>query len=187
MIKTYLPFLLFILLGIANVEASQCIYQDKNLTDSLSKLDGVISVASEKQVPHPTSEVPLKHVVIFQGGDIAIIEQRNCVIFNLSINILASEDTTEEAIIKRLSNLLQVTPVISNYFENTNFNHDIAKSIKKSNSTLSQNSKFKLSLTDDIPGRNIDTEMSLVYMVNDSIYSLYNRSITFYLGAGMHN
>jgi hypothetical protein len=187
MIKKYLACCLVILFSVANVEASQCIYQDKDLTDSLSKLDNVISVARDKQGSHPTSAVPLKHVVIFKGGDIAIIEQRNCVIFNLSINILASEDTTEEAIIKRLNNLLQVTPVISNYFENTNFNYDIAKSIKKSNSTLSQNSNFKLSLTDDIPGRNIDTEMSLVYMVNDSIYSLYNRSITFYLGAGMHN
>ncbi|MBQ0730604.1 MAG: hypothetical protein KBT75_07880 [Oleispira antarctica] len=187
MIKRYLTCCLVILFSVANVEASQCTYQDKDLTDSLSKLDNVISVASEKQVPHPTTEKALKHVVIFKGGDVAIIEQKNCVIFNLSINMLASEDTSEEVIVKRLSDLIQVTPVISKYFENTNFNNDINTNIKKGNFNLTQNNVFELNLTDEIPGGNVETEMAFVYTPNSSMYALYSRSIAFYLGAGMHN
>ena len=187
MIKKYLACCLVILFSVANVEASQCIYQDKDLTDSLSKLDDVISVASEKQVSHPTTEIPLKHVVIFQGGDVAIIEQKNCVIFNLSIKMLLSEDTSEEVIVKRLNDILQVTPVISKYFENTNFNHDINTNIRKGNFNLTQSDVFELNLTDEIPGKNVETEMALEYSPNDSMYALYSRTISFYLGAGMHN
>jgi hypothetical protein len=188
MIKKHLLCGLIILLSIANVKASECVYQNKDLTSSLSQLDDVISVASETQVPHPTRGVPLKHVVIFQGGDIAIIEQNVCVIFNLSINMLAAEDTSEKVIVKRLSNILQVTPVFSKHFKNTNFNHDISINIKDNNFTLSQNSSFKISLTDRIPSETAITEMSLVYTPNDGDgYELYNRSIIFYLGAGMHN
>jgi hypothetical protein len=177
MINKHLACCLITLLGIANVEANfeanvegaPCAYQDKDLTDSLSKLDNVISVASEAHIPHPNSEIPLKHVVIFQGGDVAIIEQKNCDIFNLSINMLASEDTSEEVIVKRLSDLIQVTPVISKYF------------------SLSQKSLFKLNLTDIIDSDTALTDMILIYSPDDSIYALYSRSISFYLGAGMHN
>jgi hypothetical protein len=187
MIKKYLACCLVTLLSIANVEASQCIYQDKDLTDSLLKLDDVIGVTSEKQVPHPTSEIPLKHVVIFKGGDVAIIEQKNCVIFNLSISMLAAEDTSEKVIVKRLSDLIQVTPVISKYFEHTKFNHNININIKNGDFTLIQNDAFELNLTDKIPGSNVETEMALIYIPNNAMHLLYNRSIEFYLGAGMHN
>jgi len=172
MIKKYLACCLVILFSAANVEASQCIYQDKDLTDSLLTLGDVIGVTSEKQVPHPTSEIPLKHVVIFQGGDVAIIEQKNCVIFNLSINMLLAEDTSEEVIVKRLSDLIQATPVISKYFENTNFNNDINTNIKSENLSLSQKVTFHLNLTDKIPGSNVETDMALVYTPDDSIYAL---------------
>tara|TARA_B110001454_G_scaffold218354_1_gene246076 strand:+ start:1102 stop:1665 length:564 start_codon:yes stop_codon:yes gene_type:complete len=187
MIKKYLACCLAILFSVANVEASQCIYQDKDLTDSLSKLGDVISVASEKQVPHPTSEIPLKHVVIFKGGDVAIIEQKNCVIFNLSISMLAAEDTSEKVIVKRLSDLIQVTPVISKYFENTNFNHDINKNIKNGDFTLTQDDAFELNLTGKISSEKAITEMALIYIPHNAMHLLYNRSIEFYLGAGMHN
>lgn len=187
MIKKYLACCLAILFSVANAEASQCIYQDKDLTDSLSMLDDVISVASEKQVPHPTTEKPLKHVVIFKGGDVAIIEQKNCVIFNLSINMLLSEDTSEEIIIKRLSDILKITPVVSKHFKNTNFNNDLNKNIKDGHFSLSQKSLFKLNLTDIIDSDTALTDMILIYSPDDSIYALYSRSISFYLGAGMHN
>jgi hypothetical protein len=187
MIKKYLACCLVILFSAANVEASQCIYQDKDLTNSLSQLDGVIGVTSEKQVPHPTSEIPLKHVVIFQGGDVAIIEQKNCVIFNLSISMLAAEDTSEKVIVKRLSDIIQVTPVISKYFENTNFNHGINKNIKNGDFTLTQDDAFELNLTGKISSETAITEMALIYIPNNAMHLLYNRSIEFYLGAGMHN
>ena len=187
MIKKYLAYCLVILFSVANVEASQCIYQDKDLTDSLLKLDDVIGVTSEKQVPHPTTEKPLKHVVIFQGGDVAIIEQKNCVIFNLSISMLAAEDTSEEIIVKRISDILQTAPVISKYFESTDFNKDIKANLKNGNSTLSQNDAFELNLTGKISSETAITEMALIYIPNNAMHLLYNRSIEFYLGAGMHN
>jgi len=191
MIKKHLACCLITLLGIAsveaNVEGAPCAYQDKDLTDSLSKLDNVISVASEAHIPHPNSEIPLKHVVIFQGGDVAIIEQKNCVIFNLSISMLAAEDTSEKVIVKRLSDIIQVTPIISKYFENTNFNHDINKNIKNGDFTLTQDDAFELNLTGKISSETAITEMALIYIPNSAMHLLYNRSIEFYLGAGMHN
>ncbi len=195
MIKKHLACCLITLLGIAsveanveaNVEGAPCAYQDKDLTDSLLKLDDIIGVTSEKQIPHPTSEKPLKHVVIFKGGDVAIIEQKNCVIFNLSISMLAAEDTSEKVIVKRLSDILQVTPVISKYFENTNFNHDINKNIKNGDFTLTQDDAFELNLTGKISSETAITEMALIYIPNNAMHLLYNRSIEFYLGAGMHN
>ena len=191
MIKKHLACCLITLLGIASVEANAegalCAYQDKDLTDSLLKLDDVIGVTSEKQVPHPTTEKPLKHVVIFQGGDVAIIEQKNCVIFNLSISMLAAEDTSEEIIVKRISDILQTAPVISKYFESTDFNKDIKANLKNDNSTLSQNDAFELNLTGKISSETAITEMALIYIPNNAMHLLYNRSIEFYLGAGMHN
>jgi hypothetical protein len=195
MIKKYLACCLITLLGIANVEANfeanvegaPCAYQDKDLTDSLLKLDNVVSVASEVHIPHPNSEIPLKHVVVFQGGDVAIIEQKNCDIFNLSISMLASEDTAEEIIVKRLSDILKITPVVSKHFKNTNFNNDLNKNIKDGHFSLSQKSLFKLNLTDIIDSDTALTDMIFIYSPDDSIYALYSRSISFYIGAGMHN
>ena len=93
--------------------------------------------------------------------------------------MLAAEDTSEKVIVKRLSDILQVTPVISKYFENTNFNHDINKNIKNGDFTLTQDDAFELNLA--------ITEMALIYIPNNAMHLLYNRSIEFYLGAGMHN
>ena len=41
-----------------------------------------------------------------------------------------SEDTSEEIIIKRLSDILKITPVVSKHFKNTNFNNDLNKKLK---------------------------------------------------------
>lgn len=191
MLKNNLVLLMLYFLTSAYVEASEpyCSYQAANLSKQLSLVENVVSVTSENIIPHPNSETPFKHVVLFEGGDLAILEQKNCLMFNLTVDMYFNGVNSTKVTLERLASLLRVVPFVAKYFEksdfvNANFQKIIFSAMKKNQYQFLKKDSFELVLSGDIYSRQLNSYTELAYKPNNYDLTLYNQSLAFYISAG---
>jgi hypothetical protein len=135
----------------------------------------------------PNSEEPIRrYVQAFSDGSLIIIEQKHCMMYNLTVTLLLSENATLDTVPERLASTLNKTVVWNKWF-NTLDVEKILRSEFKSNQikrkigrvgSISYNLNDKIKTTDE----NSESHLRLVKL--EAGILPFNRIISVYIGVG---
>ncbi len=174
----------FMLLGLVmclGACASECQIKLVDLSAELSQLEGVESVNKIKLLD-PYSEEPIyRYSLLYQDGMLGILEQKHCVMSNLSASLLVGDDVESSLISSRLAKLLLVTPTWREKFAKQPIEKTILDGFMNQEKSGASES---ISLDDKIKLANENSEISLATADVSSIGFAYAKIVTFYLGVG---
>ena len=177
--------LIFVFFAV-NVLAQPCNIEMSDLTDALQS-DGKAKVLTVSNLTDIYSNEPIRrHVQALSDGTIVVVEQKHCLIYNLTITILLPEGQPIDKAPGRLANTLNSTVVWKEWFKDLDA-LKILKSEFTSNrfsTNVSKMGSFTYSLDDKIVSKNNNSE-TLLRMVNlDSGTLPFNVIISLYISVG---
>jgi hypothetical protein len=180
-------FIVLLLLFISfSVWADQCVIKMpdlKKVIESVNKAD----VLEISDLTDQNSDEPVRrYVQVLSSGEVMMIEQKHCSMYNLTITLLLPDTATRSTASHRLSDILVKMPVWKKWFNKLN-PKDILKAELNSTRFKSHQEEarsFEYALDNKISAEAEDSEVLLSY-ANLDPYSLPFRTIfSIYIGVG---
>ncbi|WP_028863892.1 hypothetical protein [Psychromonas aquimarina] len=166
-----------------SAQANECTVNTVELSEVIRPLSEVVDVSSNKGTDG--YETYLRQVVTYKDNSLAIIEQKNCLIHNLTVTLLSTEGA-ESKKVNRIVDLLQTSPLIQKQFEIDKINTALIESLKKEGAAGS-GKPVSIDLSSKIFAKTIHSEVSLDYATLGDNLPLYYDTFTIYVAAGMND
>lgn len=174
---------LSVVLFCISAQANECTIDTVDLSEAIKPLPDVVNVNSNKGTDG--YETYLRQVVTYKDNSLAIIEQKNCLIYNLTITLLSTEGA-EDNKTSRIVDLLKTAPLIQKQFEINKINSALIGSAINKNAATS-NKPVYVDLASKVFAKNIHSEVGFDYMLLGDHLPLYYDSFTIYFAAGMND
>ena len=118
---------------------------------------------------------------------LAVVEQKHCVITNLTISLYSGEEVSIDTQLNRLANITDLMPSIKQFVIADDFSQVFIGSQNIKKKSLNSETSFIVNLTNQVPVRNINSSIYLEYSTSDDMFSLYQRVLTLYVSFGGHD
>jgi len=155
------------------------------ITDISSKLERINTISSFNSVSlvDQYSEEPIqRYSILFKDGAIGILEQKHCLMHNLSVSILAPEDYPLDKVSKNLSELVKTTTTWNKWFKDQALEKILM--VELASKTFTSNPNASQSLDDKLTLSNEGSEIILSVSTINSSGSPYEKIISIYLAVG---
>lgn len=179
-------WLLFLFLFASNAFAESCNIEMLDLTEALQSV-GNAKVLTVSNMTDVYSNEPIKrYVQLLSDGSIVVVEQKHCLIYNLTITILLPEGLSIDQVPLQLSKILNKTVTWKKWFKTLNaikiLRSEFSSTRFKSN--IGKPGSFSYSLDDKITANNENSE-TILRLVNIESGTLpFKQIISLYIGVG---
>jgi hypothetical protein len=173
------------LISCSSVNAYECTFQSVDLTEKIKQFNNVASVTNRISKNIPMQSDYVREYIIFKDNSMAILEQKDCLMMNLTISLYSGEDVPDEEKLQRLIELASIAPVVNKYFKGVDFKSEISSALKNKKQSFSEKSAFNISLTNQIEANNENSQIFLEYRVTEGLASTFESTISLYIGVGM--
>ena len=179
-------WLLFFFLFVSNAFAESCNIEMHDLAEALQSI-GNAKVLSVSNLTDANSNEPIKrYVQLLSDGSIVVVEQKHCLIYNLTITILLPEGLSIDKAPLQLSKILNKTVTWNKWFKTLNA-EDILRSefgSTRFKSNIGKFGSFSYSLDDKVTAKNENSE-TILRLVNIESGTLpFQQIISLYIGVG---
>src|SRR4051812_9055876 len=94
-----------------------CTIKNANLSKMMKAMPDALAVQVSNRRDPNSNEPVLRYTIDYADGVTLVMEQQNCVIYNLRLTLLSPETIPGETGLRRLGMVLGLTPVWSTYFK----------------------------------------------------------------------
>lgn len=179
--------LLFLILFANNAFAEPCKIEMPDLTEAIQSA-GNAKVLNASNLTDVYSNEPIRrYVQLLTGGSIVIVEQKHCLIQNLTITILLPEGLSVDKVPSQLANTLANTVTWKKWFNDL----DALKILRSEfgsklfKSQIGKPGSFNYSLDNKIVTKNENSE-AILRLVNVEVGTLpFEHIVSLYIGVGM--
>lgn len=182
--KLWLLFFLFLFAG--NAFANSCKITMLDLTEALNSA-GTAKVLTVSNLTDAYSNEPIRrYVQLLSDGSIVIVEQKHCLIYNLTITILLPEGLSIDEVPLKLSNTLKKTVTWKKWFKPLDAEEILRSEFRSTRfkSHISQPGSFSYSLDDKIAAKNENSEVILRLVCLESGTLPFKQIVSIYIGVG---
>ncbi len=174
------------LLYVSIVNAQSCDIEIKDLSSAISA-GGKTQVLTLAELKDPYSEEPIRrYIQTFSDGTIVILEQKHCLMYNLTVTLLLTEGSTIDTSASRLANSLESAPAWNKWFSNLKAGDLLDKEFKSKRfkSYYEHNKNHSYPLDDKIfaSNENSETLLRLVHLEAGTLP--FAKIISIYIGVG---
>jgi hypothetical protein len=177
--------LLFIFLFISDALAEPCKIKMVDLTEAL-QAGGNGKVITANLTDIYSDEPIRRYVQLLSDGSIVIVEQKHCLMHNLTITVLLPEGLPIDKVPLQLSNTLNKTSVWKKWFKKLDAEEILRNEFgsERFTSNIGKIGSFTYSLDDKIRAKseNSETILRLVNLESDTLP--FEKIISLYIGVG---
>jgi hypothetical protein len=177
--------LVFFLLSF-NAYAEPCKIEMKDLTESIM-LVGQQQVLTLSGLTDPYSKETIRrYIQQLQDGSIIVVEQKHCLIYNLTVTVLLPEGVPIDVASKRLGSTLKKTPEWNQFFNDLNAEKILHSEFasKRFKSLVNRMGSYSYSMDDRITSKHENSEVTLNLVKLDSGTLPFNVIVSLYIGVG---
>lgn len=181
----YIATLLFCLLSKPwFAVASNCQIANPDFEKDLRNLNNINGIISKSGVDPDSDEPFTRNFVVFNSGELAIIEQKNCLIWNLTISLHSFGNLNQEKIIDMLTQLTAVTPLTKQFYAAKNIKEELLLGLKEAQVELTPQATFSKGI-DVLSPKNESSEVIIENQpINADFINLYQQTTNLYIGVG---
>ncbi|MDX2507450.1 MAG: hypothetical protein QNL62_23660 [Gammaproteobacteria bacterium] len=177
--------LIFLFLAF-NVNAQSCKIEMCDLTEKIQSAKQA-QVVTLSELKDPFSEEPVRrYLQPLSDGTIIIIEQKHCLMYNLTVTLLLPEGVSIDTAPSRLANILKRTQVWKKWFNTLDAGEILQGEFESMGfkSRINQKGSFSYTLDDKIKAQHENSEVLLRLVNLDSGTLPFNVVVSIYIGVG---
>jgi hypothetical protein len=177
--------LLFFFLFTSNALAEPCKIEMVDLTEALQS-DGNKVITAFNLTDTHSNEPIRRYVQLLSDGSVVIVEQKHCLIYNLTITVLLPEGLPIDKVPSQLTNTLNKTVIWKKWFRKLDAEEILRSEIgsERFTSNIGKIGSFTYSLDDKIRAESENSE-ALLRLVNlESDILPFEKIISLYIGVG---
>lgn len=165
---------------------SSCAIDMIDLTSQIRTVTRSSAINSIDLVDQYSKEPVRRYVQLLKDGSIIILEQKNCLMYNLSLTFLLPEDYSLEKAHTLVADVLEATDIWSKWFHTLDAGEifDNEFSSERFLSSMKQSPQFSYSMDDKIRATDESSEVILSFAKFETDYTPYSRFISIYIGVG---
>jgi len=166
--------------------AKDCTIKNVDLTKSIKAMPDTLAVQVSRRRDPNSNEPVLRHTIDYINGATLVLEQQNCLMYNLRLTLLSPEAIPGETDLRRLGMVLGLTPVWSTYFKRYDpvaVAVDEPKS-EKFRSMKTSADQFSYSMENRLDAHGESSEIITSFMSTDSQMVPYRSALSLYIGVG---
>ncbi len=174
------------LLYISIVDAQSCDIKVQDLSTIISA-SGKTQVHTLAELKDPYSEEPIRrYFQAFPDGAIVILEQKHCLMYNLTVTLLLPEGSAIDTAAGRLADSLELTPTWNKWFNGLKVRDILEKEFrsKRFKSQYEQNESYSYPLDGKISVSNESSETLLRLVHLEAGILPFAKIISIYIGVG---
>jgi len=177
--------LLFFFIFTTNSFAEQCEIEVVDLTEALQS-EGNNVITAFNLTDSRSNEPIRRYVQLLPDGSIVIVEQKHCMIYNLTITVLLPEGLPIDKVPSQLSNTLNKTLVWKKWFGKLDAEEILRNEIgsERFTSNIGKIGSFTYSLHDKIRAEDENSDVILDLVNLESGALPFEKIISLYIGVG---
>ncbi len=176
---------IFFLLA-SNIFAESCKIETFDLTEALQSAENSKVLTVSNLTDAYSNEPIRRYVQLLSDGSIVIVEQKHCLMYNLTITILLPEGLSTDEVPVKLSNVLNKTVAWNKWFKTLDSIKILRSefSSKRFQSHIGQLGSYSYSLDNKIVTKNENSEAVLRLVNIESGILPFNQIVSLYIGVG---